>query len=557
MSQVLEKPILLDETGQEIVEKLDDIKDAISMGTDFVPVMIKVTTPPAKVAYMAGESLDLAGIVVDLIASNGVHIDVTDQCTFVPANGTPLTASDTSVAISYYWYRDDVTFTTSYPIGVKSLSSIAITTPPTTTNYYTGDQLDLTGIVVTATYDDGTFLDVTQNCTFIPADGATLAANDTSITASYTEGITKTATQAITVKSVYGVEWDGTASTAWTRTESASNFVEPNPYYAGMTDTPSSPFDNILPWSGMEKSTDTDDNVLVSIPKFYYKLSKNGSKLKVQIANEALDGFSVSPAHMDRGDGIGERNTVYVGRYQTNTEYKSKTNNTVQSSKSRAEFCANIRSNNTYATTTLWDITMLFTIWLLYIVEFADWNSQVKIGYGCDSPNSRQTGATDGMPYHTGTTGATRSTYHKMQYRYIENLWCNYYTFFSGMLSRKVTGGSELYIILDPTKIDNSYRSDGVKVGEYSGNGYPSEFDVVNPDGLYPLFVPTAFNGTNATYMCDYQNVNISSGETNAFYTGGKYGDNSQDSGLFLIVNTTKSAVDANIGSRLMKLPNS
>ena len=47
--------------------------------------------------------------------------------------------------------------------------------------------------------------------------------------------------------------------------------------------------------------------VMVKIPKFWFKWTKSGSTLKLQIADKAADGFSVSPAHMDRGDGKGER----------------------------------------------------------------------------------------------------------------------------------------------------------------------------------------------------------------------------------------------------------
>ena len=80
-----------------------------------------------------------------------------------------------------------------------ALSSIAVTTAPTTTTYEVGDVLDLDGMVVTATYSDSTTAAVTDYTTD-KAEGATLATTDTSFTVSYTEnGVTKTATQSITV----------------------------------------------------------------------------------------------------------------------------------------------------------------------------------------------------------------------------------------------------------------------------------------------------------------------------------------------------------------------
>ena len=48
---------------------------------------------------------------------------------------------------------------------------------------------------------------------------------------------------------IYGAEWDGSSTTVWTRTDDAVGLPNPNPYYAGMSDTPSSPFDDISPWS--------------------------------------------------------------------------------------------------------------------------------------------------------------------------------------------------------------------------------------------------------------------------------------------------------------------
>ena len=47
--------------------------------------------------------------------------------------------------------------------------------------------------------------------------------------------------------------------------------------------------------------------------------------MKLQISDTAQEGFFVSPAHADRGDGKGERDKVYVGAYHCGTNYKSTT----------------------------------------------------------------------------------------------------------------------------------------------------------------------------------------------------------------------------------------
>lgn len=80
---------------------------------------------------------------------------------------------------------------------VLELSSIAVTTPPTKTEYVAGELFAPAGMVVTATYADATTAAVTS---YTYAPDTALAVEDTEITITYVEGaITKTATQAITV----------------------------------------------------------------------------------------------------------------------------------------------------------------------------------------------------------------------------------------------------------------------------------------------------------------------------------------------------------------------
>lgn len=548
MSTVLTKPVLLDETGQSIVDKLDEIKDAIGSSGEFTPVQIKVTTPPTKTNYFVGDNLDLSGIVVKLEASNGALIDVTEQCVFSPADGAVLASTDTSVSITYHWYKDNVDFTASQRIvvGDKNLVSIAVTTPPTVTEYMSGDTLDLTGLVITATLSDGSTEDVTNLCTYNPADGATLTTEDDSIDISYTfRGTTKTTSQSIVVQApIYGAEWDGTSSTAWTRTDAAANFTDPVPYVSGASSY-SSPFDDILPWSGMVIEERTG-GTMVKIPKFWYKLTQEGAGIKIQISSKAVEGFNVSPAHMDRGDGNGERDYVYVGRYHCGaTAYKSASGQSPKVSVIRANFRTQIHALGS----NIWqmDFATRFTLWLLYIVEFADWNSQTKIGYGCGNNSSTQAmGYTDSMPYHTGTTQASRTTYGLgTQYRYIEGLWDNVYDWVDGCYYNS----NGLNIILNPANFSDS--SGGVLVGKPS-SGYPSAFSLKDVANTFELFIPTAANGSNSTYSCDNWYF---SGSDSCLCAGGYYYQG-LGHGLFCVYCADASYASAYHGSRLMELPN-
>ena len=84
----------------------------------------------------------------------------------------------------------------------KTLSSLTITTAPTKVAYTAGETFDPTGMVVTAAYEDATSAAVT-NYTYSPTRA--LETTDEEVTISFTSGgVTKTATQAITVSAAIG-----------------------------------------------------------------------------------------------------------------------------------------------------------------------------------------------------------------------------------------------------------------------------------------------------------------------------------------------------------------
>ena len=340
---------------------------------------------------------------------------------------------------------------------------------------------------------------------------------------------------------IYGASWDGTSTTRWSRTDEAAEFTDPVPYVAGASSY-GSPFDTLQPWAGMTVSERTG-GTMVAIPKFWYKLTQNGRGMSIQIADRAVEGYSVSPAHMDRGDGHGERDVVYVGRYHCNGTYKSGTGSP------RANMTrSSARSGIHNLGSTIWqsDFAMRFTVWLLYIVEFCDWNSQAKIGYGCGNNSSPQSmGYTDSMPYHTGTTQSSRTTYGcGTQYRNIEGLWDNVWDWCDGCYNN----GDGLNIILNPANFSDG--SGGTAVGVPS-NGYPSAFTVKTTGG-FPLFIPTAANGNSETYSCDYWNFCSS---YPCLYVGGGYSQIA-NYGMFYVYYNTASGYDGNLGCRLQELPN-
>lgn len=177
-------------------------------GMGKIPTGIEVTTPPTKTSYKAGEKINLAGMVVKANFSDGSSQDITSQCAFSPSAGTTVYEDTTKINVTWIWDKANITYQTSQAITVtRVLSSIAITTQPTKRNYTKGETLNLSGMVVKATFNSGNSAVVTSYTTS-PANGSTLSTIGTiTVTVIYTEnGVTKNASTTVTV-SIKIVTW--------------------------------------------------------------------------------------------------------------------------------------------------------------------------------------------------------------------------------------------------------------------------------------------------------------------------------------------------------------
>ena len=156
---------------------------------------IQIITPPTETAYEIGDTIDLTGMVVHAFYSDGTSHEISNY-TYSPH--VVNSASDTEVTITYT--EDGITKTAIQDITVgntPNLVSIAVSTPPTKVIYKAGEYFDPSGMVVTATFDNGTTKNV-SGYTYSPT--RTLQQDDSVITISYTKkGVTKTTTQNITV----------------------------------------------------------------------------------------------------------------------------------------------------------------------------------------------------------------------------------------------------------------------------------------------------------------------------------------------------------------------
>ena len=115
-------------------------------------------TGPTKTTYVVGQMLDTAGMKV-VVTYNDASTETINAGEF-EEKGVTITGFDSAapaasqtVTVTYGGKSDTLTVT----IEARALISIAVTTPPSkTTGYVAFDTLDTTGMVVTATYNDGT-----------------------------------------------------------------------------------------------------------------------------------------------------------------------------------------------------------------------------------------------------------------------------------------------------------------------------------------------------------------------------------------------------------------
>jgi hypothetical protein len=292
-----------------------------------------------------------------------------------------------------------------------------------------------------------------------------------------------------------------------------------------------------------------DGAEMVEIPKFWFKITKDGDALHFQIATYPAEGFLVSPAHMDREDGVGERDYVYMSRYFVGLDCISKPN-TMPGTVSTKH---GSYTENFYH----FDFAMFWTTRLLYIVEFANWDSQNCIGYG--GGGIVKTGYTDTMPYHTGTMLESRTQYGaSTQYRYMEGLWDNVYYYPNGIKHDYLKSGDNYwyYYIKITNRLDNTGYG---PIYSRPNSGYIKSFtQYKSDDPKYAwAWLPTT-GGSESTCVPDYyQGFDGGSNNYSSLLFGfsSRYAGDKQTGGMFHMQSTNGSSLPTATGYRSIYLP--
>jgi hypothetical protein len=368
--------------------------------------------------------------------------------------------------------------------------------------------------------------------------------------------------------SVFGVSWDSSnPSTALTRLTKANDpnklvtvDITTEPVPAVGTGSGSSPFDSYMPWMGMEEYTLNNETgrvsakkgdpgftrtninlpVMVKIPEFYYKIERVGSIFRYYVADGPVDEFHLHPGsgcYVARYEAIGSNNSSlgsFLGSYSS----------TLAPSTRQTRYTYRTRARNMASGFQLYDFAAWCAVGLLYLVEFADWDSQKKMGQGIvNDADSHKTGETDSMVYHTGRAAGTDGKT-AVQYRGIENPWGNVLEFVDGINFKNYAP----YICTDPTKyaddITTNYTITGVSLG---GNGWTKGLGLSTN---FPwAYLPNEVGGSGSTFIPDY--VTHSSQGWQVLVVGGYYSDGSY-AGLFRFgSNYTSLESNSTIGARL------
>ena len=352
---------------------------------------------------------------------------------------------------------------------------------------------------------------------------------------------------------IYGIKRSlTTESSAWERTNDSVGLVANA--QVGTTSVQND-FDSIYPWSDIKSynyNTDTkqvtawygdanfkfdgsNGEVLTYIPEFYYKRTQENGYEYIYISKEYQDGYSKS-------------DTFSVGRYTMS----GSVNNVHSRSGVQPLVNHTITDFRTYARALGEEFGQLdyhyFILQLLYLVEYADYDSQAKLGPGYTKSSHigpTISGGCDILGMHSGSVDGTDNT--SVIYRGIEDIFGNIWQFVDGINVKDY----QAYICYnkdqyESDKFDGCYQPIGYVNANINGNISKLGYDSTNPLILLPIEVSE--NAT--TYIPDYYYQ--TSGNRIAI-VGSKWNNTTKAGLWYWYFNVTPSNAWTDSGARLLK----
>jgi hypothetical protein len=265
--------------------------------------------------------------------------------------------------------------------------------------------------------------------------------------------------------------------------------------------------------SNADITSGLDGDVMIEIPKIYWKFSKNGTDRIIQISRVKREGF-VCLAHTR---GVNVVDNIYIGAYPgavISNKLRSLSGKTPTGAKTHAAFRTDAQANGEGYEQFLFYQMQLLQI--LYVIFFKNLDGQTALGRGnVDASVLKKTGArnTSGMFY--GSTDGT------MQIKFcgIEDFWGNIRNWVDGLWSTANTvparklwiatdefntvpyqQGSEMRLDADPKPDNYIEYGTGFAVDV---NGYIKDIHGTNETG----FVVVNSTGSETTYYCDHASI--------------------------------------------------
>ena len=326
----------------------------------------------------------------------------------------------------------------------------------------------------------------------------------------YSQWVQVTGTTKAVFSVAYGVEWNSATDT-YLRTGAASG-VANSTSYAGAIQTQMRrcvlnangtvkyylhPTDSTKKADGTAAIINgTDGNVMVEIPKFWYKYEHVSGvhKWSISDGNHGPD-YEVHPAFIRGGV---EKDYRYYPAYEgfnLSGKLISGSGRTPTVSQTRAQFRILAAANGAGWSQIDWNL--LVAVQLLYLTEYANFNSQAMIGRGNDA-GSDYTMTTGGSNSIGNASSLSTNNDTWMSYRGIENWYASMFKFIDGVNVQE----RKYFINSNPaTFADDVFTGDYVDSGitSVATNGYVSNL-VPSKKG----FVASAVAGSDSTYIPDY-----------------------------------------------------
>jgi hypothetical protein len=238
--------------------------------------------------------------------------------------------------------------------------------------------------------------------------------------------------------------------------------------------------------------TGADGNVMVEVPKFWYKHTLVGDTHEWWVSNTPLEGYSVHPWFLEGGV---ERPFRYYRAYTcTNVggKLRSISGSTPTSNQTRATFRTQARANGTGWGLCSWNAVN--AIQILFLTEYCTFNTQAVLGSGNDIGGD--SGITTGQSNSIGNGSSGLSNNNMwMSYRGIENWYADCWEFIDGINNKNY----KVFLNQNPATF-----ADDVFTGDYVDSGIT--LPAMAGDYIKKIsgnFIPTAVGASSATFVTD------------------------------------------------------